>query len=73
MRITIHLVARLLRVPVLRLDGHITLVDEAELGARPTDRYRTPDHDLPVGRLLAQAEAELAAARDRRAPLTAVR
>ena len=71
-RITIHLVARLFRVPLLRLDGHITLVDDEPLSFAPTDRVRAPRPDLPVGRLLALAEADLAAAQDRRAGLSAV-
>ncbi|WP_204811354.1 hypothetical protein [Nocardioides cavernae] len=72
MRITIHLVARLFRVPLLRLDGHITLVDDEPRSLAPTDRTRAPRPDLPVGRLLALAEADLAAAEDRRAGLSAV-
>jgi hypothetical protein len=65
-RVTIHLVARLFRVPLLRLDGHITLVDD-EPRVRSTGTLRASQPDLPVGRLLALAEADLAAAEDRRA------
>ena len=69
MRITIHLVARLFRVPLLRLDGHITLVDERE----GTSGLLTDQRRVPVGRLLALAEAELARAETRRpGSLTAV-
>ncbi len=71
MRITVHLVARLFRLPVLRVDGHITLVDEQDHG-RSADLLAA-QRRLPVGRLLALAEAELAAAENRRpGSLTAV-
>ena len=54
MRIRIHLVARLLKVPILRIDGDIRLRDDDEVPVRvpslPT---------APVGRLLASAEADL--------------
>lgn len=55
MRISIHLVARLLRLPILRIDGVIRLQDEESYPARvPTSP------SAPVGRLLASAEADLA-------------
>jgi hypothetical protein len=66
-RITIHLAARLFRVPLLRLDGHITLVDDEPRQLRTTEGIRATRRDLPVGRLLALAEADLAAAGNGRA------
>lgn len=54
MRIRIHLVARLLKVPILRIDGDIRLQDD-EVPARVPSLSPAP----PVGRLLASAEADL--------------
>ena len=54
MRISIHLVARLLKVPILRIDGVISLHDDESypnpVPAKPA---------VPIGRLLASAEADL--------------
>lgn len=62
MLISIHLVARLLRAPVLRIDGDIVLLEDDRLGHPSTNgvplRAR---QELTAGRLLALAEAELAA------------
>lgn len=65
MRVTIHLVARLFRVPLLRVDGTITLADDPAT-SRPASDPLAGRRDQPVGRLLALAESELAAAEDRR-------
>jgi hypothetical protein len=67
MLVSIHLVARLLRVPLLRIDGDIVLVEDDRLGTHPTNGmpYRN-QQELTAGRLLALAEAELAAVDDRR-------
>ena len=54
MRIRIHLVARLLRVPILRIDGDIRLRDD-DVPVRVPSLSTAP----PVGRLLASAEADL--------------
>lgn len=59
MLISIHLVARLGRIKLLRLDGDITLVDPQAAAARRTE-------ELPTGRLLALAESDLAAVDERR-------
>jgi hypothetical protein len=53
-RIHIHLVARLLRVPILRIDGDIRLRDD-DVPVRLPSLAPAP----PVGRLLASAEADL--------------
>lgn len=66
MLISIHLVARLFRVPLLRIDGDIVLVDDDRLGHAADGARRDARHELPAGRLLAVAEAELAAADDRK-------
>lgn len=67
MLVSVHVVARLLRVPILRVDGEVVLVDDDRLGtaagARLPARAR---HELTAGRLLALAEAELAAIDERR-------
>ncbi len=56
MRIRIHLVARLLKVPILRIDGDIRLRDDDDdLPVRLPSLSPAP----PVGRLLASAEADL--------------
>ena len=55
MRIRIHLVARLLRVPILRIDGDIRLRDDDDFPVRVPSLSPAP----PVGRLLASAEADL--------------
>ena len=54
MRIRIHLVARLLKVPILRIDGDIRLRDD-DVPVRVPSLSPAP----PVGRLLASAEADL--------------
>ena len=67
MLVSIHLVARLLRVPLLRIDGDIVLVDDDRLGHAAINGVAPPHHDrVTAGRLLALAEAELAAVDDRR-------
>ena len=68
MRISIHLVARLLRLPILRIDGDVVLVDDDRLGhAAGQGRAPAARQELTAGRLLALAEAlQLAAADDRR-------
>ena len=67
MLVSIHLVARLLRMPILRIDGDILLVDDDRLGTPATNgvpvRRR---HELTAGRLLALAEAEMAVVEDQR-------
>ena len=55
MRIRIHLVARLLKVPILRIDGDIRLRDDDDVPVRLPSLSPAP----PVGRLLASAEADL--------------
>jgi hypothetical protein len=60
-RITIHLVARLVRMPLLRVDGTIVLEDHVA-GEGASRDVLEGRRDLPVGRLLALAESELAAA-----------
>jgi len=54
-RIRIHLVARLLKVPILRIDGDIRLRDDDDVAVRVPSLSTPP----PVGRLLASAEADL--------------
>jgi hypothetical protein len=54
-RIRIHLVARLLKVPILRVDGDILLRDDDDVPVRAPFLSPAP----PVGRLLASAEADL--------------
>jgi hypothetical protein len=54
-RIRIHLVARLLKVPILRVDGDILLRDGDDVPVRVPSLSTAP----PVGRLLASAEADL--------------
>jgi hypothetical protein len=61
MLVSIHLVARLLRVPLLRIDGDIVLLDDDRLGHPATNGIPIRSHhELTAGRLLALAEAELA-------------
>ena len=55
MRIRIHLVARLLKVPILRIDGDIRLRDDDDVPVRMPALAPAP----PVGRLLTSAEADL--------------
>ena len=55
MQIRIHLVARLLKVPILRIDGDIMLRDDDDEPVRVPSLSTAP----PVGRLLASAEADL--------------
>ena len=66
MLVSIHVVARLLRLPILRIDGEIVLLDDDRLGTPATNgvpvRRR---HELTAGRLLALAEAEMAVVEDR--------
>ena len=66
MLISIHLVARLLRAPVLRIDGDIVILEDDRLGHPATHGASVPRRELTAGRLLALAEAELAAVDDRR-------
>ena len=54
MRIRIHLVARLLKVPILRIDGDIRLRDDDDVPVRVPSLSTAPP-----GRLLASAEADL--------------
>ena len=54
MRISIHLVARLLKMPILRIDGVISLQDDESY---PHPAPSKPA--VPIGRLLASAEADL--------------
>jgi hypothetical protein len=54
-QIRIHLVARLLKVPILRIDGDIRLRDDDDVPVRLPSLSTAP----PVGRLLASAEADL--------------
>jgi hypothetical protein len=65
--ISIHVVARVLRAPLLRIDGDIVILEDDRLGHPATNgvplRAR---EELTAGRLLALAEAELAAVDDRR-------
>ncbi len=67
MLVSIHVVARLLRLPILRIDGEIVLLDDDRLGTPATNgvpvRRR---HELTAGRLLALAEAEMAVVEDQR-------
>ena len=56
MRIRIHLVARLLKVPILRIDGEIRLRDDDDVPVRVPSLSTAPP---PVGRLLASTEADL--------------
>ena len=55
MRIHLHLVARLLKVPILRIDGDIRLRDDDDVPVR----LPSPSPAPPVGRLLASAGADL--------------
>jgi hypothetical protein len=69
--ISIHLAARLSRLPVLRIDGDIVLLDDDRLGTAVVNGRRGgvrggTRRELPAGRRLALAEAELAAADDRK-------
>jgi hypothetical protein len=65
--VSIHVVARLLRLPILRIDGEIVLLDDDRLGSPATNGIPTRRrHELTVGRLLALAEAEMAVVEDRR-------
>jgi hypothetical protein len=65
--VSIDLVARLFRVPILRIDGDIVLVDDDRLGhSLAPGRTIRDRRQLTAGRLLALAEAELAAVDDRR-------
>ncbi|MGI8523255.1 MAG: hypothetical protein ACR2K3_08080 [Nocardioides sp.] len=79
MLITIHLVARLFRMPVLRIDGDVRLTERAatrrfrvtnNLGrTQPIDPH--VEHERPPGLRLAEAEsvlAEIESRRHRRAP-----
>ncbi len=60
MLIRIHLVARLLKVPLLRIDGDIWLRDDDTLRIPPRRTSEvTSGPGWPAGRLLAQAEADL--------------
>ncbi|CUR58777.1 hypothetical protein NOCA2540040 [metagenome] len=63
MHISIHLVARLFRVPILRVDGQVALTEREGLRSSAVSGP-TPlaAGEQPVGRLLALAEAELAEA-----------
>ena len=58
MLVSIHLVARLLRMPILRIDGDIHLRDEAQR-LRPVEPRRLPPAGLPAGGLLGLAVADL--------------
>ena len=66
MLVSIHVVARLFRLPVLRIDGDIVLLDDDRLGSTAVDGASRDRRQLTAGRLLALAEAELAAVDDRR-------
>ena len=66
MLVSIHLMARLFRVPLLRVDGDIVLLDDDRLGHAAKDGPPRDRRELTAGRLLALAEAELAAVDDRR-------
>lgn len=67
MLVSIHVVARLFRVPILRIEGDVVLVDDDRLGtAAAVDLPPRARQELTAGRLLALAEAELAAVDDRR-------
>ena len=67
MLVSIHLVARLLRMPILRIDGDILLVDDDRLGTAPERSLRHHDErELTAGRLLALAEAEMATVEEQR-------
>jgi hypothetical protein len=58
MLVSIHLVARLLRMPILRIDGDIHLRDEPRR-LRPAEPRRLPPADVPAGGLLGLAMADL--------------
>ncbi len=58
MLVSIHLVARLLRMPILRIDGDIHLRDEPR-GPRVVEPRRLPSSERPAGRLLGLAMADL--------------
>jgi hypothetical protein len=65
--VSIHVVARLLRVPLLHIDGEIVLLDDDRLGTPATSMVPTSRrHELTAGRLLALAESEMAVVDDRR-------
>jgi len=65
--ISIHLVARLLRLPILRIDGDVVLLDDDRLGHPATNGVPARRRqELTAGRLLALAEAELASVEERR-------
>jgi hypothetical protein len=65
--VSIHVVARVFRLPILRIDGDVVLVDDDRLGtAAAVDLAPRARQELTAGRLLALAEAELAAVDDRR-------
>jgi hypothetical protein len=67
MLVSIHLVARLLRLPILRIDGDVVLLDDDRLGhPAPNGVPGRRRQELTAGRLLALAEAELASVEDRR-------
>lgn len=67
MLVSIHVVARLLRLPILRIDGEIVLLDDDGLGSPATNGVPVVRrHELTAGRLLALAEAEMAVVEDRR-------
>jgi hypothetical protein len=67
MLVSIHLVARLLRLPILRIDGDVVLLDDDRLGHPSTNGVPVrARQELTAGRLLALAEAELASVEDRR-------
>jgi hypothetical protein len=69
--VSIHVVARLFRLPVLRIDGDVVLLDDDRLGHTAVDG-QPHRRELTAGRLLALAEAELAAVDDRRGKRPAV-
>ena len=58
MLVSIHLVARLLRMPILRIDGDIHLRDEPRR-LSPVEPRRPPPAELPAGGLLGLAMADL--------------
>ena len=58
MLVSIHLVARLLKMPILRIDGDIHLRDE-QRDLRAVEPRRLPPRELPAGGLLGLAMADL--------------
>jgi hypothetical protein len=58
MLVSIHLVARLLRMPILRIDGDIHLSDEPRRLGAVEPRW-SPPPELPAGGLLGLAMADL--------------